>query len=82
METVLKDIAKSIQERFGAELQDFRDQAILIVSPEKIVEVVRVLREEFGFNMLSDETAVITGRRKSRAFMSFTSCATLTAICS
>ncbi len=58
METVLKDIAKSIHQRFGAEFQDFRDQAILIVSPEKIVEVVRVLKEEFGFNMLSDETAV------------------------
>ena len=43
METVLKDIAKSIQERFGAERQDFRDQAILIVSPEKIVEVVQRL---------------------------------------
>ena len=38
--------------------EDFRDQAIFIVSPERIVEAVRILRDEFGFNMLSDETAV------------------------
>jgi NADH-quinone oxidoreductase subunit C len=58
MNSVLSEVANSIQERLGADREDFRDQAIFIVSPEKIVESVRILRDEFGFNMLSDETAV------------------------
>lgn len=58
METGLQEIARTVQERFGLERQDFRDQAILIVPAERIVEVVRALKTEHGFNMLSDETAV------------------------
>ncbi len=58
MSSVLSEVANSIQERLGADRQDFRDQAIFIVPPDKIVEAVRILRDEFGFNMLSDETVV------------------------
>jgi NADH-quinone oxidoreductase subunit C len=58
MNSVLQEIADSIQQRFSAEQTIFRDQMILIIPPENIVETVRVLRDEFGFNMLSDETAV------------------------
>lgn len=58
MNSVLSEVANSIQERLGADRQDFRDQAIFIVPPDKIVEAVRILRDEFGFNMLSDETVV------------------------
>jgi len=58
MNELLSDVANSIQERLGAERADFRDQAVFIVSPEQIVEAVRILRDDYGFNMLSDLTAV------------------------
>ncbi len=58
METQLKEIASTLQERFGLEQKEFRGQVILMVAPEKIVEVARTLRDDFGFKMLSDETAV------------------------
>jgi NADH-quinone oxidoreductase subunit C len=58
MDTVLKDIAQAIQERFGAESQEFRDQVTLIIAPDKIIEATRTLKSEFGFTMLCDETAV------------------------
>ncbi len=58
MENQLEQIANAIQNRFGLEQKPFRGQAILMVSPEQIIEVARTLRDEFGFKMLSDETAV------------------------
>jgi NADH-quinone oxidoreductase subunit C len=58
METQLKEIARTIQERFGLEQKEFRGQVTLMVAAEKIVEVARTLRDDFGFKMLSDETAV------------------------
>lgn len=58
MNSVLSEVAQSIQERLGAEREDFRDQAIFFVLPERIVEALRILRDDFGFNMLSDLTAV------------------------
>jgi NADH-quinone oxidoreductase subunit C len=58
MNELLSDVANSIQERLGVERADFRDQAIFIVSPEQIVEAARILRDDFGFQMLSDQTAV------------------------
>lgn len=57
MDTVLSEVVKSVQERLGVEFVDFRDQAIFIVAPERIVEAVQTLRDEFGFNMLVDITA-------------------------
>jgi NADH-quinone oxidoreductase subunit C len=58
MNSVLGEVANSIQERLGADREDFRDQAIFIVSPERIIEAIRILRDDFGFNMLVDITAV------------------------
>lgn len=58
MDTVLSEVVKSVQERLGVERVDFRDQAIFIVPPERIVEAVQALRDEFSFNMLVDITAV------------------------
>lgn len=58
MNATLVEVASAIQERFGLERTEFRDQITLIVAPELIVEVVRTMRDEFGFNMLADETAV------------------------
>lgn len=58
MEMELKDIAQAVQDQFGVEQKVFRDQVSLIIPPERIVEVVAALRDQYGFNMLSDESAV------------------------
>ena len=58
MNEKLDAIGTAIEARFGATREVFRDQLILHVSAEKIVEIVKALRDEFGFNFLSDETAV------------------------
>ena len=58
METVLQEIAKTFQERYGTQPQEYRDQMTLMVAPWRITEVALTLRDEFGFKMLSDETAV------------------------
>ena len=54
----LQLIVAAIEERFSATREDFREQAILVVPVEKIEAVIRTLRDEFGFDFLSDETAV------------------------
>jgi NADH-quinone oxidoreductase subunit C len=61
MHPLLTPIIQSLQERFAAVPQEFRDQAILVIAPEKIVDAARALRDEYGFAMLSDETAVDYG---------------------
>jgi NADH-quinone oxidoreductase subunit C len=58
MNTVLAEVASSIEGRLGARREDFRDQAIFMISSGQIVDTLRILRDEFGFNMLSDLTAV------------------------
>ena len=58
MNEILQTIASALEERFGASQEVFRDQMILHITPDKIVETTRVLRDEYGFDMLSDETAV------------------------
>lgn len=58
MEPVLKEIADAIQTRFGIQQQVFRDQISLLIPPEKVTDVARVLKEEYGFAFLSDESAV------------------------
>jgi NADH-quinone oxidoreductase subunit C len=55
----LKTILKTIKERFGLqEAEIMKYPPTLLVGPEKIVEVSRVLRDEFEFNFLFELTAV------------------------
>lgn len=68
MDNQRNTIAKAIQERFDAKTQEFRDQAILILSSEKIVDAVQALRDEYGFNLLSDVTAVDYGTQVQPRF--------------
>ena len=58
MDEHLQSAAQAIQERFGAEINEFRGDISLLVSPDQIVVVCRMLRDEFNFEMLSAETAV------------------------
>lgn len=50
--------ASALQERFGAQLQEFRGEVTLLVASERILEAMRALRDEFGFDHLVDVTAV------------------------
>ncbi len=61
MHDLLTQIAAALQTRFNAGRQDFCDQAVLVVSPETILPAAQALRDEYGFAMLSDETAVDYG---------------------
>jgi NADH-quinone oxidoreductase subunit C len=54
----LQTAIQTLEGRFGAEAQVFREQTTAFVDPENIVEVCRTLRDEFDFNMLANETAV------------------------
>ncbi len=54
---MLQTVVDTLQERFGAQLMDYHQDVTLLVGPLQIVEVCRALRDEFGFDMLADETA-------------------------
>lgn len=58
MNQKLEQAASAVEERFGTSRQVFRDQVSLLISPDKIIEAAQVLRDEFAFSMLSDESAV------------------------
>jgi len=58
MDEALQAITKGISEKFQAETQEFRGEATLVVAPEKIHNVLQALRDEHGFDMLIDVTAV------------------------
>jgi NADH-quinone oxidoreductase subunit C len=58
MDEKLQPIVDVIVDRFDGLLSDFRGDVSLIIQPEHIVEVCRTLRDEFEFNLLSEETAV------------------------
>ena len=58
MSEPLQAVVQALENRFGLQRADYRDQVWLIVPPEQIVEVSRLLRDEFGFERLSGLTAV------------------------
>jgi len=58
MNEQLQNAAQALKEKFGTEMVEFRGDVTLIVSSEKIVEVCRTLRDEFGFELLAAQTAV------------------------
>jgi NADH-quinone oxidoreductase subunit C len=51
-------ILVSLKDRYQIHSEEFRGDVSLVVSPDKIVEVCQVLRDEFDFEMLVEETAV------------------------
>ena len=54
----LEPVVKTIQDKFGAGCEEFRDEVHLFVKPEQIVEALTLLRDEPGFELLSAYTAV------------------------
>ena len=58
MDEALVTIVDELKERFDAKTYEMRDEVSLIVTAEQIVELCRVLRDEYDFNLLTEETAV------------------------
>lgn len=58
MDKTLEQAVAAIQQRFGAQAQEFRGETTLILSPERLVDAAQALCDEFGFSMLVDVTAV------------------------
>lgn len=53
----LEPVVSAIKEKFTAGEYRFRDEVTLILAPGEIVEACRILRDEFGFELLAELTA-------------------------
>ena len=58
MNSALQAIVKNLESAFAAKARDFRGQVSLLISPEKIVEAARTMRDKHGFDMLAALSAV------------------------
>jgi NADH-quinone oxidoreductase subunit C len=58
MEDYLQPAITAAANRYGAELSLFRDETSLLIPTENIVDVAKMLRDEFGFDTFIDLTAV------------------------
>jgi NADH-quinone oxidoreductase subunit C len=58
MDDKLQPAADALVERFAAQASEFRGEVTLQLGADKIVAACQALRDEFGFDMLIDETAV------------------------
>jgi NADH-quinone oxidoreductase subunit C len=58
MDEKLQPAVAALEARFGAAYQDFRGETTVFLRPDQIVEACQLLRDNFGFNMLSELTAV------------------------
>ena len=57
MSDSLHAAVEALQERFGAQLNEFRGEMQLQIAPEHLVDACQMLRDEFQFNILESETA-------------------------
>lgn len=58
MDPNLEPAVTMLRQRLNLDVHEFRGETTLMVPPEHIIEVLQALRDEFGFNMLANETAV------------------------
>jgi NADH-quinone oxidoreductase subunit C len=58
MDEITQSIVKAFQDRFQAQTVEFRGELSLILEPEHILAACQALRDEFNFNLLTEETAV------------------------
>jgi NADH-quinone oxidoreductase subunit C len=67
MDQHLQNAVEALQSRFDAETRKFRDQVTIYLKQDQIIEGCRLLRDEFSFGVMTDETAVdYWGRREPR----------------
>jgi NADH-quinone oxidoreductase subunit C len=58
MKEELEPIVVDLKDRFAAVIYEFRDEVSLILEAENVVAASMALRDEFGFELLTEETAV------------------------
>lgn len=58
MNTLIQEIVAALTSRFNVEVVEFRGQTTLMVPSAQLVEISRTLRDEYGFEVLSAQTAV------------------------
>ncbi|NPV55204.1 MAG: NADH-quinone oxidoreductase subunit C [Anaerolineae bacterium] len=68
MNEKIQAAVNGLAERFGLEAREFRGEASIYVQPRQVVEVARVLRDAYGFDMLVDITAVDYWQQRSPRF--------------
>lgn len=54
----LQDVIEMLVQHFDVRVYKFREEASLIVEPENVVELCRVLRDDYNFELLVGQTAV------------------------
>ncbi len=68
MNEKLQNAIQTIQEKFSGEVKEFRGEFTLIVSPEDIVSVCQMLRDDFNFKLLASLTATDYGPEENPRF--------------
>ena len=58
MEDTLQKIVEVFTARFGAQASEFRGETSLMLAAGHILPACQALRDEFGFDLLTEETAV------------------------
>jgi NADH-quinone oxidoreductase subunit C len=58
MDDILKSASQELKTRFSATINEFKGEVWVALPTEHIIEACRLLRDEFGFERLTDETAV------------------------
>lgn len=58
MNDLLQTVTQTLQEKYSAQVQEFRGEVTVMLSPEHNVEALQTLRDDFHFEMLMDVTAV------------------------
>ncbi len=58
MDELIQSIVGTFKERFSAEVYEFRGEVSPIIAVQHIVDAARALRDEFDFELLTEETAV------------------------
>ena len=58
MDDLLQSAVTALGQRFSIQIVEFRDQVSLYLDRDQVVPASQLLRDEFGFDLLSDETAV------------------------
>ncbi|MBN1537485.1 MAG: NADH-quinone oxidoreductase subunit C [Anaerolineales bacterium] len=58
MNDMYQKVVNVLTERFDIQTSQFREEVSVVVRPAHIVDICRLLRDELGFEMLEDETAV------------------------
>ena len=57
MDKKLENIVQALQETFGVEIEEFRDETHVFIQAEQIVDALLLLRDKYDFELLSALTA-------------------------